>query len=95
MLAALGHTYAVAGKRSKARSVLSELEKLATKKHVSSYEIAVIHVGLDESDQAFEWLDKAYGERSAWLPYSGLDPRLDALRGDPRFSALRSKVNVA
>ena len=95
MLAALGHTYAIAGKRSEARRVLNELEKLATQKHVSSYEIAVIHVGLNESDQAFEWLDKAYGERSAWLPYSGLDPRLDPLRGDPRFSALRNKVNVA
>jgi hypothetical protein len=49
MLAALGHTYAVAGKGSEARRVLKELEKLATQKHVSSYEIAVIHVGLNRS----------------------------------------------
>jgi serine/threonine-protein kinase len=95
MLAALGHTYAVAGKGSEARRVLKELEKLATQKHVSSYEIAVIHVGLNEADQAFDWLDKAYDERSAWLPYSGMDPRLDPLRGDPRFTSLRNRVNVA
>jgi hypothetical protein len=68
---------------------------LSTKKHVSSYEIAVIHTGLDEMDEAFSWLEKAYEERSAWLPYSGMDPRLDPLRPDARFTRLRNRVNVA
>jgi tetratricopeptide (TPR) repeat protein len=95
MLAALGHTYATAGKRTEARRVLGQLKQLSTEKHVSSYEIAVIHVGLDETDEAFSWLEKAYEERSAWLPYSGMDPRLDPLRADARFTSLRNKVNVA
>jgi TolB-like protein len=93
MLAALGHTYATAGKRTEARRVLEQLKQLSTEKHVSSYEIAVIHAGLDETDEAFSWLEKAYEQRSAWLPYSGMDPRLDPLRPDARFADLRKKVN--
>jgi len=94
MLAALGHTYAIAAKHTEAREVLRQLETLSATQHVSAYEIAVIHVGLGERDEAFEWLNRAYEERSAWLPYLRLEPRLDPLRCDSRFVDLLTRLQL-
>ena len=55
----------------------------------------LVHAGLGEKDRAFEWLERAYQERSTVLAYLRLDPRLAPLRSDPRFSALLRRVGVA
>jgi hypothetical protein len=47
---------------------------------------------LGENDQAFEWLQKACEERSSWLIWLKVDPRLDSLRTDPRFMDLVRRV---
>jgi TolB-like protein/Tfp pilus assembly protein PilF/class 3 adenylate cyclase len=82
----LAHAYAVSGKREAARMVIDELKELSTRPYVSSYQIALIYTGLGEQDQAFEWLEKAYEERSDLLVYLKVEPRLDSLRSDPRFA---------
>ena len=94
MHAALGYSYAAAGDRSKATEVVRNLEAIADTKPVSAYEIAVIRAALGETDQAFHWLDRAYEERSGWLAYLAVDPRLDALRRDERFVALLRGVGL-
>src|SRR2546426_7010069 len=43
---------------------LNELKESSKRRYVSLYGIAAIHAGLGEHDQAFEWLEKAYEERS-------------------------------
>ena len=95
LLAALGHNYAVAGRRGEAMEVLRQLGSLSSHRYISSYEVAIIHTALNEIDLAFEWLDRAYEERSAWLPYLAREPRLDPIRADPRFDLLLAKVGVA
>ena len=94
MRAALGYSLAAGGERSKAMEVVRGLEAIADTKPVSAYEIAVIHNALGETDQAFQWLDRAYEERSAWLAYLAVDPRLDGLRRDERFVALLRGVGL-
>jgi hypothetical protein len=74
--------------------VVRGLEAIADTKPVSAYEIAVIHNALGDTDQAFQWLDRAYEERSAWLAYLAVDPRLDGLRRDERFVALLRGVGL-
>jgi hypothetical protein len=49
-------------------------------------------VGLGDKDNAFEWLDKAYQQRSDMLVYLNVDPRLDVIRHEPRFIGLVKKV---
>ena len=44
--------------------------------------------------QAFEWLDRAHEERSGWLTYLKVEPRLDALRSDSRFDDLLHRVRL-
>ena len=52
-----------------------------------------MYAGLDEKDQAFEWLEKAYGVRDKGIRYLKVDPTLDPLRSDPRFQVLLRKMN--
>jgi hypothetical protein len=49
---------------------------------------------LGEKDKAFEYLEKAYEERSSDLPYFlKADLRVDNLRSDSRFQDLMRRMN--
>ncbi|HET6796841.1 MAG TPA: tetratricopeptide repeat protein, partial [Gemmatimonadales bacterium] len=93
-LTMLGYAYAKAGKRAEARQIIVRLTTLAKERYVSSYEIAAIYVGLGEKESAFQWLSRAYEERSGWLPYVNVEPRLKPLHSDPRFQELVGKVGL-
>ncbi len=93
-LSSLGHAYAVAGNALEARKALRELEELAKLRYVSPYERAVILTGLGEKEEALAWLEEAYADRSGWLVYLGLEPRLEQLRPDPRFASLLRRVGL-
>jgi DNA-binding winged helix-turn-helix (wHTH) protein/Tfp pilus assembly protein PilF len=95
MVAALGRGYAVAGRSDEARKIINELEQLSGQRYISPYDIATIYLGLGERDQAFSWLDQAREERAGRLFFLKVDPYLDSLRPDPRFSALLHSVNLA
>ena len=91
--AALAQAYAVAGKKLEARKLLGELEDLKQRTYVSSYELAVIHTGLGERDQALGDLQKAYKEHDGWLAGWGkIDPRLDRLQSEPQFRELLRRL---
>jgi hypothetical protein len=51
-------------------------------------------VGLDDKNQAFEWLEKAFAERSANLTVLKAEPMFDPLRSDARFQALLQRVGL-
>ena len=85
-MVALGHVYAVSGDRQHAEEVLAKLYENRKQGYFSAYNIAVIHRGLGNKDQAFDWLEKAFAERSADLVHINGDPRFDSLRSDPRFA---------
>jgi tetratricopeptide (TPR) repeat protein len=90
--AALGHAYALSGATAEAHRILNDLRALAQRKYVPAYDMATVYVGLGNTNEAFLWLDRAYHERSGWLAYLGVEPRLDPLRSDPRFSDLKRRV---
>ena len=89
---ALGYTYAVSGNGNEAHRLLDELKKLQVERHVSPFEVAIIHVGLGEKDDALLWLDKGYEERGEDLVTLKVDPKFDNLRADPRFQELLRRV---
>ncbi|NIO42312.1 MAG: tetratricopeptide repeat protein [Burkholderiales bacterium] len=91
----LGHAYAVAGKTAEARKILDDLHRLAEQRYVLPYGFALIHVGLGEHDEALAWLEKAYEERSSWMPFINVEPRLDPLRSDPRLQDLLRRMNLS
>jgi hypothetical protein len=54
----------------------------------------VIHIGLGENDPAFDWLQRAYEDRSAWLVNLKVDPFFDPIRSDPKFVDLARRVGL-
>jgi TolB-like protein len=94
-LAKMGHGYAVAGLREEAHTVLNKLKALSNQRYVSRYDMATIHAGLGEVDEAFLLLEAAYEQRSLWLGYLKVEPQLDILRLDSRFPGLLSRVGLS
>jgi DNA-binding winged helix-turn-helix (wHTH) protein/TolB-like protein/tetratricopeptide (TPR) repeat protein len=88
----VAHVYAVWGRRKEARQILAELIAKSKTTYVSDYDVAVIYAGLGETDHAFTWLDRAIEQRPYWLVWLKLDPRLENLRSDARFSRLLQRV---
>jgi TolB-like protein/Flp pilus assembly protein TadD len=93
-LAKLGHGYAMAGRRDEAHAVLNQLNALSSQRYVSPYDIAMVHVGLQEIDEAFVWLQRAFEQRSLWLGYLNVEPQLDPLRSDQRFQELLRRIGL-
>jgi hypothetical protein len=56
--------------------------------------MAVLYIGLNEKDHAFESLETAYEERSALLTYLRVEPQLYSLRSDPRFADLVRRIGL-
>jgi TolB-like protein/Tfp pilus assembly protein PilF len=90
----LGHAYATAGRCDEARAVLDQLNALSSQRYVSPYDIALVHVGLQEYDEAFTWLQRAFEQRSLWLGYLNVEPQLDSLRSDQRFQGLLRRADL-
>ncbi len=91
----LGFAYGLAGKHTEAAEVLKNLEDIAKERYVSAYNFAMIYLGLGEHDKAIEWLEKAYKERSGFMPFLKVEPMVDGLRGDARFQGLLQRIGLS
>ncbi len=93
VLALVGQADAKLGQRDEAIKILSQLERLATKRYVANYSFALMHMALGEKAKAIDWFERAYRDRSGpEIVGIKVDPMLDPLHGDPRFEALVQKV---
>jgi TolB-like protein/DNA-binding winged helix-turn-helix (wHTH) protein len=93
-IAGLAHAYVAAGRRTEAEKILRQLQIRSTTNYVSPYMSGVIYAGLGDKDKAFEFLEKAYKEKSPDLAYFiKADLRIDPLRSDPRFQNLLRRMN--
>ena len=89
----IGFIYGVAGKKKEAQEILDYYLELSKKEFVAPAFIAFIYIGLGEKDKAFEWLEKTYEQREAWIDLLKVSPRFDSLRSDPRFQDLVERMN--
>jgi tetratricopeptide (TPR) repeat protein len=89
---AIGHVYAVAGRKAEAVKIAGELEEKVRARQVSPFLPGVVYAGLNEKDKAFYWLERAYQERSNWLTLIKVGKRLKNLHGDPRFDDLVKRI---
>lgn len=74
---------------------LTELESLNVKKHVPAYDMAIACLGPGEKERSLKWLWKSLEDRSGWLAYLAVGPRLDPLRPEPEFARLMKQVSGA
>jgi thioredoxin-like negative regulator of GroEL len=77
-----------------AKASQQALEKLIAKDAAhAAYQVAEVYAWRGEKDKAFEWLERAYRQQDGGLASTKIDPLLDSLRSDPRFTVLLRKLN--
>jgi tetratricopeptide (TPR) repeat protein len=82
------HVLAASNQADEASRVLAELVRNKQMDRITPYEIAVIYSLLNQKDAAFEWLKEAKNNHAVGFSFVRVDPHLDNLRDDPRFSEL-------
>jgi tetratricopeptide (TPR) repeat protein len=90
----LAYMNAVTGKAEEARKTLRELIGLSTKYPISPGMIALIYIALDDREQSFAWLEKAYARHSYMMTWLKVDRRFDKIRPEPRFQDLMRRVGL-
>lgn len=89
---ALGRAYALAGRRSEARSVLQELLTLNRSSYVGPVQIAMIYAALGETEETLRWLEEGYRVRDGNMVLLKVWPAWDPVRGDPGFRNLLQRM---
>jgi serine/threonine protein kinase/tetratricopeptide (TPR) repeat protein len=84
----LAHTHALAGDRERALQLLGNLLATARTRYISPYDIGVVHAALGDARAAIEQLQAALEDRSPWMVFLPVDPRLDSLRGEVAFGEI-------
>jgi hypothetical protein len=69
-------------------------ERAASIEYVPAIRFARQYVILDDTEKAFEWLDKACGEQNVFPLMIKSDPFYDRLRDDPRFEPILKKAEL-
>jgi tetratricopeptide (TPR) repeat protein len=90
--AGLAYAYAVSGRTSEALTIVKDLNEPSKIGFSNASGIASVYVGLNDKDQAFAWLEKAYKERSN--PSILRRPCFDPIRADPRFQDLLRRIGL-
>ena len=90
-----GYAYAKSGRRREAEEVIRKFGDIEKTHYVVHTFVASIYGALGDKDKAFAELEKAFGQRDAWLKWIKSDPMMDPLRDDPRFIALLKRLNLA
>ena len=94
----LRQTYALRGYRQAMKILLQaqlqSLKEAARQTYVSPIRFATCYAQLGDNDRAFQWLEKAYEERSSKLLDLQLDADFDGLRPDRRFADLVRRVGL-
>ncbi len=87
----LARVSAALGQPEQAQQVIAELQR---QPHVPSYYLAEIHAEMNDLEQAFAWLERAYEERDSHLVNLKLDRCFDKLRGDQRYASLVRRIGL-
>ena len=93
IVAELGYCLVQAGNETEARNLLREIDE-QQREEIAPMTPALVHVGLGEYDEAFEWLERAYDARATLLPSVLSDPRYAQVRSDPRFADLLRRMGA-
>jgi TolB-like protein/DNA-binding winged helix-turn-helix (wHTH) protein len=85
-------TYHALGRKKESDAALSEL---VMKYHASNaYEIATVYAFRNQTDKAFEWLDRAYAQRDPSMSQTKVNPLLKNLHSDPRYTAFLKRLHL-
>lgn len=84
---------ATAGRHAEARRIIEEV--LANPAPPGEEQgLAEAYAALGEKELALDWLERAYRARRAGVALMNVEPKLDSLRGEPRFDELVQRLGL-
>ena len=96
-LSGCGRVHALSGRHRDAVRTFDKIVTLSEQRYVDPYDVAklaaAIHTDRRERNRIFDWLERAYEERSANLCFVNVEPAFDNVRSDPRFQDLVRRMN--
>ncbi len=93
--AELAQAYVQAGNRTQAETILTQIQRLSQQKPGYAYRVALAYACLQDTKQAFAWLERAMQERATAMIYLRVEPQFDMLKADKRFAELLRRLNLA
>jgi hypothetical protein len=95
MLDAVPKEYAANGYRGMLQAMISvHKRRIQSGTSTSVMPLAILYLRLGDYDHCFEWLEKAYSERSGALTYLISDPTYEPIQSDPRYRDLVKRVGL-
>jgi eukaryotic-like serine/threonine-protein kinase len=76
------------------RGEIASLKELAQQKYVSPLEFARRYAKVNEKDEAFDWLEKSYKERSPYIVFIKVLDDFQNIRSDSRFTDLVRRIGL-
>jgi serine/threonine-protein kinase len=83
---------ALTGRKDEARAEIAALEALPAFAAVPPYALAGAYAVLGDLDAAFAKLERGFAEHDRAMVWMRVNPRFDALRGDPRYASLVERM---
>ena len=83
---------ALAGRKDEARAEIAALEALPPLSGVTPYALAGAYAVVGDLDAAFAKLEQGFADRDRAMVWLRVNPRFDALRGDPRYASLVERM---
>lgn len=93
-LASLGQFYAAFHRPKDALKIIEDLKQRSQQTYVQPMWTAAIYAALGSKNEAFEWLQKAFNDRSVSVVYLRIDPAFKPLHSDPRFTDLLGRLHL-
>ena len=93
-LTEMAYALAAAGRQSEARKILRRLEDRSERAFVPAYNLAIIHIALNEEEVAMRYMRQAFEDHDWALVVLSVEPRVDPMRRDPRFQEILAKLNL-
>jgi serine/threonine protein kinase len=94
-LASIEGGYEKGGYRSAMRAGAESLVEASSKTFVAAVDIAKLYAQAGDRGRTLEWLEKSADVPETALVYVMADPVYEGLRGDPRFEAIRVRMNLS
>jgi tetratricopeptide (TPR) repeat protein len=90
--------FAVGYRRAKLKgactAVIEVLKNESQREYISPFDIARNYAAMGDRDHTFEWLEKAYAERSGLMEYIKIEDFLEPFRSDPRYIDLLKRMGL-
>ncbi|HEV8369884.1 MAG TPA: protein kinase [Pyrinomonadaceae bacterium] len=94
VLSYLARAYVLSGKRDEAAKVVAQMHELAKQRYVPAYGFGFVYAALGDKDQALQWLERSLQDGGWEITFLKVDPAMDSLRSDPRFTDLVKRVGL-